>query len=318
MTASSQTPHETQTPPPLIHVPTAQALATVRQYDAQTVEDIAAAMYEQAKTEDAVELAAACQDRQALDWFHDRWRAVGRLCEGRPLEDWLQVSEVLTAIDGRLPARLPLTMTWDGLVADPVGDGPGEVTLVAATTARGGQAVLALDDDKRLQLGEKLLATLHTTETCHTPGCGQTPDELDGSGPPLQGWIRVQVAGVDGPARWWCNPWCANSAITAAGAELAALDQAAAVDPNAQAAEIELAVAAANVDAQAYERLHGGDADRDRDDDQADEIVEDLDDREFWPPNGGHNRLCAYTAGISSHCTCAAQDASGDAAGGGQ
>ncbi|MEV0112326.1 hypothetical protein AB0H77_03580 [Streptomyces sp. NPDC050844] len=236
MTASSQIPNETQAPPPLIHLPTTQAVAmvrSIRSYDGLTVEAIAQGAVDQAQAEDRVELTRVRQDREALAWFHSRWKIAATLCEGRPLEYLLSVGEVLAALDGQMPTTLPLTMTWDGQVTGPDGDGPGEATFVPCNTSRGGRAVLALDDDQRLQLGEKLLATLHTTETCHTPGCGQTADELGGSGPPLQGWIRVQVAGVDGPARWWCTAWCANSAITAAGAELAALDQAAAVDPHA-------------------------------------------------------------------------------------
>lgn len=232
MTASSQTPDETQAPPPLIHLPSAQAVAMVRSYDGLTVEAIAQGAVDQAQAESRAELTQTQQDREALNWFHSRWKIAAKLCEGRPLEDLLCVGEVLAALDGQMPTTLPFTMTWDGLITDPDGDGPGEATFVPCTTSRGGRAVLALNDDQRLQLGEKLLATLHTTENCHTSGCGQTADQLDGSGPPLQGWIRVQVAGVDGPARWWCTAWCANSAITAAGAELAALDQAAAVDPH--------------------------------------------------------------------------------------
>ncbi|MGW3417022.1 hypothetical protein [Streptomyces phaeochromogenes] len=232
MTASSHSADSAQSPPPLIHVPPAQSLAMVRQYDGLAVEAMAQGAVDQAQAEGRADLMQAQQDRESLAWFHGRWKIAAKLCEGRPLEDLLCVGEVLAALDGQMPTTLPLTMAWDGLISDPDGDGPGESTLIGCTTSRGGRAVLALNDDQRLQLGEKLLATLATAETCHTPGCGQTADELDGSGPPLQGWIRVQVAGVDGPARWWCNAWCANAAITAAGADLAATDRVAAVDPN--------------------------------------------------------------------------------------
>ncbi|MCR3732222.1 hypothetical protein FHS35_009140 [Streptomyces umbrinus] len=232
MTASSQTPNEAQTPPPLIHLPVAQAVAMVRSYDGLTVEAMAQGAVDQAQAESRAESTQVQQDREALAWFHSRWKIAAKLWEGRPLEDLLCVGEVLAALDGQMPTTLPFTMTWDGQVSDPDGDGPGEATFVPCTTSRGGRAVLALDDDQRLQLGEKLLATLHTTETCHTPGCGTSAEDLDASDPSVAGWICVQVAGVDSPVRWWCTAWCANSAITAAGAELAALDQAAAIDPH--------------------------------------------------------------------------------------
>lgn len=226
MTASSQTPNEAQAPPPLIHLPTTQAVAMVRSYDGLTVEAMAQGAVDQAQAVGRAELTRVRQDREALAWFHARWKIAAELCAGRPLEDLLSVGQVLAALDGQMPTTLPLTMTWDGLVTDPNGDGPGEATFVACTTSRGGRTVLALDDDQRLQLGEKLLATLHTTETCHTPGCGTSAEDLDASDPSVTGWICVQVAGTDGPARWWCNPWCANAAVTAGGAELEADDQA--------------------------------------------------------------------------------------------
>lgn len=204
--------------------PSQAATGTLRQYDAETVEAIAFASHQQAKAENAAELAAARQDREATEWFHSRWRAAGRLCEGRDLEHMLTVGEILTALDGQVPTRAPLTVTWDGIVADPAGDRPGEDTLVAVTTARGGQAVLVLADDQRLALGGLLLASLHAAEACPMPGCGMGADELDASDPTVSGWICVQIAGTDGPARWWCSPWCMNGAVTAAVAELAEAD----------------------------------------------------------------------------------------------
>lgn len=209
-------------------------------FTSESVQGIAATAYklgvDDAKAATA-ELALLGQDPETLAWFHTRWRAAGQLCDGLDLDDMLKVGDVLTALDGRAPTVLPLTVTWNGTITDPVGDGPGETTLVGGTTARGSQAVLVLDDDARLQLGERLLATLHTAETCHTPGCGMAEEDLDASDPTVSGWVLVQVAGTgtDGPARWWCNSWCANSAITAGGAELAAADLAAATDPDAQA-----------------------------------------------------------------------------------
>ncbi|NUS29779.1 MAG: hypothetical protein HOV92_36950 [Streptomyces sp.] len=201
-------------------------------FDPERAQAIASAAYEQAKTEDRAELVQAEQDRQAMDWFHDRWRAVGQLCEGRHPDHMLEVGEVLAAVDGRTPTTAPLTITWDGLVMGPSGDTPNENTLVPCTTARGGRAVLVLDDERRLALGGLLLAVLHTAEGCTTPGCGMAAEDLDASDPGVSGWVLVDVAGTDTGARWWCNPLCAQAAMAAAGAELAAADQLAAIDPD--------------------------------------------------------------------------------------
>ncbi|WP_190232692.1 hypothetical protein, partial [Streptomyces umbrinus] len=141
MTASSQTPNEAQTPPPLIHLPVAQAVAMVRSYDGLTVEAMAQGAVDQAQAESRAESTQVQQDREALAWFHSRWKIAAKLWEGRPLEDLLCVGEVLAALDGQMPTTLPFTMTWDGQVSDPDGDGPGEATFVPCTTSRGGRAV---------------------------------------------------------------------------------------------------------------------------------------------------------------------------------
>ncbi|MFD9445478.1 hypothetical protein ACFWBR_42465 [Streptomyces sp. NPDC060006] len=245
MTASSPIPDGAQSPP-LVYVPPPQAAAMARLYDAPTVEAIAQSAVDQAQAETRAELTQAQQDRTALDWFHGRCRAVASLCDGRPLEDLLHVGQVLAALDGTQPTTMPLTMAWDGLIAGPSGDGPGEATFVACTTSRGGKAVLALDPEERVALGGQLLATLHTAEACGTGGCGCSAEDLDASDPQVWGFICVDVAGTEGGPRWWCSPSCAAAAMTAAAAELA---------------EVDRAEAAANVDAQAYERLHGDEDD---------------------------------------------------------
>lgn len=199
----------------------------------ERAEDIAAAAREQVRAEAAAELAQAAQDRQARDWFHDRQRAVGQLCEGRPLDHCLSVGEVLAALDGRTPTAAPLTITWDGQVTGPPGDTPRENTLIPCTTARGGSAALVVDDEQRLTLGGLLLASLHTMEACTEPGCGMSAEDLDASDPKAWGWILVDVAGTEIGARWWCNLLCAQAAMAAGGAELAAADQLAASDPDA-------------------------------------------------------------------------------------
>ena len=202
-------------------------------FDPQRAKEIAEAAVEQARTELRADINQAREDRQARDWFHDRYKAVGRLCAGRRPEHLLTVAEVLTAIDGKT-VDAPLAITWDGVVAPPHGDLPGEATLVGCTTARGGTAVLALDDTQRAELAAKLLSTVHPAEACATPGCGEPqlyPHEA--VSPAMSGWIALQVAGVDswGGPRWWCTPACATAAMAAAGAELAAADQLAAITP---------------------------------------------------------------------------------------
>uniref|UniRef100_A0AAU2A1S3 Uncharacterized protein n=1 Tax=Streptomyces sp. NBC_00093 TaxID=2975649 RepID=A0AAU2A1S3_9ACTN len=182
------------------------------------------------------------QDPKTLDWFHARVMAVAALCAGRPDDHLLTVREVLTAVDGRTATTAPLAITWSGTVRGLVGDTPHEDTVVPCTTVRGGPAALVLDDAERRKLGGLLLATLHTAEVCQTPGCGMTQEEVDACDPPVSDWILVRVAGASGPARWWCSVWCANSAITAGGAELAAADRAAAVDPDAQAPMYEVRI----------------------------------------------------------------------------
>ncbi|MEW2570460.1 hypothetical protein [Streptomyces sp. NPDC047070] len=217
-TASPIPPPDEGTPLPSVEAAPAQAAAMTRSYDGMTVDVIAQSAAVQARVEAGVELTA-----------------MATLVEGRPPGDLVRVSEIESVLDGSAPAKMPLTLAWNGEFTDPDGDGPGEATLIGAVTSRGVRAVLALTPDERLVLGAQLLATLHTAEACSRSGCGSTADELDGSGPPLFGWIRVQVAGVDGPPRWWCSPMCVHAAMAEAGAETAAADQAAAVDPGEQA-----------------------------------------------------------------------------------
>lgn len=247
-----------QTPPPdegdLAEAAEAvQASGMTHSYDGLTVDAIARSAAAQAQTEAGVELTRARQEHQSLTWLRDRWTAAATLAEGRhPIDGVLKAREVLAALDGSAPSVLPLTMSWDGWLTEPDGDGPGEATLIRCTTSRGGRAVIDLSPEERLVLGAQLLATLHTAEACTRDGCGTPAEDLDASDPKLWGWIAVDVAGVEGGPRWWCSPLCVNAAMAEAAIELAEVDQ---------------AEAAANVDAQTYERLHGGDEDRDRDDD---------------------------------------------------
>ncbi|MGW0599925.1 hypothetical protein ACWD11_22615 [Streptomyces sp. NPDC002776] len=179
----------------------------------------------------AAELAQAQQDRETLAWFRERWRQVGHLCAGRPLEHMLQVGEVLTAIDGKTPTTAPLTVEWDGTVSFPDGAMREARAVVECTTARGGRADLILTGPKRQALVSLLDAELRNVHApCPTRGCG-TADEYDASDPALSGWARVEVAGVeDSGARWYCSPMCVSDALARAGEELAEADAQAELD----------------------------------------------------------------------------------------
>jgi hypothetical protein len=67
-------------------------------------------------------------------------------------------------------------------------------------------------------------ACVHPDGSCTTVGCGLPEADLDMSDPTVWGWVLVHVYGSDEPRRWHCSPWCAQRAITAQGAEIAAAD----------------------------------------------------------------------------------------------
>lgn len=203
-------------------------------FDPKRAKDIAAAADEAARADMRAELNQAREDRHSLDWFHSRYLAVGRLCEGRHPLHCLTVSEVLTAIDGKADDT-PLRITWDGVLAPPAGDRPGEPTLVGCTTARGGTAVLALDDDQRVDLAVRLLAVVPPAAFCSNRCCGTATADLIESDPTLWGGIVLDVVGTDSGECWWCSPACAIAAMTKAGTELQAADQRAAIAPARQA-----------------------------------------------------------------------------------
>ncbi|MFJ5156368.1 hypothetical protein ACIQCF_33370 [Streptomyces sp. NPDC088353] len=201
--------------------------------DPQRAQDIADSAHTQAHLEFATELGRLRQDVATLSHFKHQLDGIRRALSGRPDNDLVFVREILAAADPQAPFGAPLPVTWDGIVMGPSGDTEGENTLVPLTTSHGGKAALLLDTEQRLALGGLLLTHAHTG--CPTPGCGIDAATVDEADPTMSGWILVQVAGTDTPARWYCNPWCASGAITAAGAELAATDQADAVDPDEQA-----------------------------------------------------------------------------------
>lgn len=216
-------------------------------FDPQRAKDIADAAYEQAKAECHAELhergkqLAVMTDRArnlqtALAERRRTLEAILRLCEGRPVSHYLPVGAILdAAAHARTPYdTAPLTITWDGLVMGPSGDTPNENTLVPCTTALGGAAALVLNDEQRRALASLLQLEVRDIHApCPTDGCG-TVDDYDASDPSLFGWSRLEVASLgDGP-RWYCSDMCVFDALARAGHDLAAEDQAAAVDPDEQ------------------------------------------------------------------------------------
>jgi hypothetical protein len=201
-------------------------------FDAERAQDIAAAAAEQAHAEDAALVDQARRDAEALAWFHARYKAVQSLLFGRHDTDLMFVREILAALDPQRPADAPASLTWSGLVMGPSGDTEGERTLVPLNTSFGARAFLTLTDGQRLELASLLAQPLRTGDGCATPGCGMADEDLDASDPTVTGWVLADVAGSSLGARWYCTPLCASAAITAAGAELADDDQAAAVDPD--------------------------------------------------------------------------------------
>ncbi|PZG97832.1 hypothetical protein C1I97_25185 [Streptomyces sp. NTH33] len=207
-------------------------------FDPQRAQDIADGAREQARAESAAEIARLREEVASLAHFKAQLDGIRSALAGRPDSDLMFVREILAAADPQAPFGAPLSVTWDGIVMGPSGDTLRERTLVPLTTSHGGKAALALGAEQRLALGGLLLTHTHTGETCPTPDCGIEAVTLDEADPTMEGWILVQVAGTDSPARWYCNPWCASAAISEAGAELAADDQADAVDPDQQASAV--------------------------------------------------------------------------------
>ncbi|MFM9594509.1 hypothetical protein ACKI1O_34615 [Streptomyces scabiei] len=224
-------PPDTQPQPPATPVPEADV---VRSYDAVTVEAIAMEARAQERAEMRAELTAAAEAIEITDWFHDRWlataplqagyRAVRELCAGHRPDDLLSVAQVLRAVEGQAPAPAPLTITWDGEVTGSQQHRPGEPTLVGCTAALGGSAVLALDDDQRVDLAVRLLASVPSAVNCGNTHCGTPTRDLVESDPALWGGIVLDVVGTTRGKCWWCSPACAIAAMNTAGAELAVED----------------------------------------------------------------------------------------------
>ncbi|MFE2046621.1 hypothetical protein ACFXAZ_38065 [Streptomyces sp. NPDC059477] len=235
-------------------------------FQPESVEAAVSAAREQAHAEHAAELAQAREQLAAAEAAREQREAVLRLCEGRPGHQVLLVSDVAvaagygtTALDG-----LPMTLRLKDGVSVPGLGAPPRV-VVRCTSSYGGRADLLVEGTERAALAALLVPDpVDVDGPCPTDGCG-APDGYGASGPARIGWARLEVAGIgDGP-RWYCSPGCVSAAMARAGDELAADDQAAAVDPHQQAP-------GAGV--------------------------------EGWPPRGGHDALCSYASGIGRDCTC--------------
>jgi hypothetical protein len=203
-------------------------------FDPQRAEQIATAAREQGAAESRAEIEDLRERLGSMEHFKAQLDGVRSVLAGRPHHDMMSVSEILAAADGKNPREdVPLLLTWDHSIDVPYG-GTGEAR-VRCTTGLGASAVLTLDLGERLALASVLDAEVRDIHAkCPAAGCG-TQEDLDESDPALWGWSRLQVAGNEGPARWYCSPVCVSDAMARAGAELAAADRAA----DAEAAEVE-------------------------------------------------------------------------------
>jgi len=260
-------------------------------FDPKRAQAIWDAAYAQAKTEDHAEqqergkqLAVMTDRARRLETeLTERKRALAavlRLCEGRPSTYHLSVGEIFTAAsDGSTVLdNIPTTVVWvrDRGIEFPDGGAPQTRAVVPCITAYGTRADLVLNGGERQDLASLLGQEVRDPHAkCATDGCG-TVDDYDASDPALFGWSRLQIATLGDEPRWYCCDMCVFDALARAGHDLAADDQAAAVDPDQQAPNLPLA--------------------------EGDDVQEHADP---WPPNGGHDPLCAYASGISRTCTCA-------------
>lgn len=162
---------------------------------------------------------------------HRQRQAVLRLCEGRRGDDLLLVSAVAAAAEGGTTPYdgLPMTLTWARSVDVPEASDPAKRAAIHCESSYGGSAQLVVEGDDRLALASLLDAEIVTDPDAPCPNgaaCG-TAEDLDPSDPTLFGWVRVDVAGIETGPCWYCSPQCVSAALREAGAELAAVDQAA-------------------------------------------------------------------------------------------
>ncbi|MFK0155403.1 hypothetical protein ACIQVK_25420 [Streptomyces sp. NPDC090493] len=207
-------------------------------FDPQRAADIASAAAEQAHADDQAELAERGRQLARMAGAQRRVDAVGRLIEGRPGFHLLSVAEIAAAAEyGTVPhdSSFPMTLAWTRRASVPDAHTTRNQVVIECVSSYGGRADLVVEGDARMALGSLLDEEARDSRTaCPTDGCG-TVDDCDASDPALLGWARLEVAGLDDEPRWYCSPQCIADALARAGDELAAVDQAAAVDPAEQA-----------------------------------------------------------------------------------
>ncbi|MDX2681069.1 hypothetical protein [Streptomyces soliscabiei] len=207
-------------------------------FDAQAAEDIAAAAAEQAHADDAAEIAERGRQLARVAGTVRQRDAVLRLCEGRPGTDLLTVAEVAAAAEYGTTAldQFPMTLTWSGEVDIP-GPGDARKAVVRCTSPYGGRADLVVQDADRAKLASLVGTEVRDVHAaCPTRGCG---GDHDFDPADMYGWARLEIPGTeDDRPRWYCSAACVFDAVARAGDELAAVDQAAAVDPDEQGHEL--------------------------------------------------------------------------------
>lgn len=215
-------------------------------FDAKVAQDIAGAAAEQAHAEDQAdiegcraELADARRELAAMAGAQRKVDAVARLLEGRPGTYLLPVAEVAAAAEyGTTPLdAFPMPLTWrpeDGVDIPGPGD-TGRRAIVRCRSAHGQMAHLVVEGDDRTKLASLVGSEFRDTRVpCPEQWCGHEQD-WDPADPALFGWSRLQIASTGDVPRWYCSDMCVIDALTRAGHDLAAADQAAAVDPDQQA-----------------------------------------------------------------------------------
>lgn len=200
-------------------------------FDAASVDAAVSAAREQARAEADAELAELREQLTTMAGAYRQRQAVLRLCEGRKGDDLLLVSEVAVAAECGTTALddAPMTLTWQGSADIPTDDDAVKRVRVHCESSYGGLAHLVVEGKDRRALASLLDSELvrDVDAPCpHVRDCG-TAEDLDASDPTLFGWVRLEVAGIDGGPRWYCSAECIFKAVSRAGEELAGLDQAA-------------------------------------------------------------------------------------------
>ena len=204
-------------------------------FDPQAAADIAAAAAEQAHADDAAEIKERGRQLARMAGAVRQRDAVLRLCEGRPGTHLLTVAEVAAAAGyGTTPFdSFPMTLAWTGTVGIPGPNDSRRESVIECISSYGGRAVLAVEGDARIRLASLVDAEVRDVHApCPTPNCGT---DHDADPTDMVGWAQLVAGGTeDTRPRWYCSPMCVSNALARAGEELAAVDQAAAVDPDEQ------------------------------------------------------------------------------------